>query len=108
LQNVHRGSHQVIVEGKFGGGYSGTRVILTPPIADDDSHKARKVTKLGPALELGREQDTYTQFVENVLPFCALPTRLFEPFGALRKSTWGQPQISEASTCLRFFYIAWR
>ena len=71
LQHVHRGSDQVIVEAEFGGGYSGTRVFLTLPIAVDGSRKARKVTKLGSALELRRERDTYAQFVENVLPFRA-------------------------------------
>jgi hypothetical protein len=71
IQHVHRGFGQVLVEKEFGGGYSGTRVLLTKPITTGDLPAARKVTKLGPATELRRERDRYECFVEDFLPFSA-------------------------------------
>jgi len=71
LQHVYRGFGQVLVEKEFGRGYSGARVFLTRPINKDDLPAARRVTKLGPAAELRRERDRYTQYVEDYLPFSA-------------------------------------
>lgn len=74
LQHVFRGFGQVFVEKEFGGGYSGTRVLLTLPVIPASAggfRAARKVTKLGPTLELYRERDNYAQYVQDFLPFCA-------------------------------------
>jgi len=70
LQHVHRNCRQVLVEKEFGGGYSGTRVLLTLPIAADGRRTARKVTKLGAAIELRTELDKYERYVGPNLPFC--------------------------------------
>jgi hypothetical protein len=72
LQHVFRGFGEVLVEKEFGGGYSGTRVLLTLPIASAEAgglRAARRVTKIGPALELRKERDNYMQHVQGFLPF---------------------------------------
>ncbi|MCP4545489.1 MAG: phosphotransferase [bacterium] len=75
LQHIHRGCDRVIVESEFGGGYSGTRVLLTLPLTADGARMAHKVSKLGLALGLRRERNIYKQFVEDFLPFCAAQVR---------------------------------
>ena len=72
LQYIHQGSSRVLVEKEFGGGYGGTRVLLTLPSTADGTPAARKVSKLGFALELHRERDNY-QLVKAFLPFCVAP-----------------------------------
>jgi len=76
LQHVYQGFDEVLIEKEFGGGYSGTRVLLALPVAPTEAgslRAARRVTKLGPALELRGEQDNYTQYVQGFLPFCVAP-----------------------------------
>lgn len=70
LQHVYRNFGRVLVEQAFTGGYSGTRVLLILPVTTDDRGAARKITKLGPALDLRRERDNFRQYVEDFLPFC--------------------------------------
>ncbi len=70
LQQLHRGCKKVLVEKEFGGGYSGTRVLQVWPI-EKDGPVARRVVKLGPALELSRERDNYEKHVKRHLYFCA-------------------------------------
>jgi hypothetical protein len=69
IQRVHPGCGKVLVEKEFGGGYSGTRVLLTLPVAADGRRAARKVTKLGPASALRKERDNYERYVGRDLPF---------------------------------------
>lgn len=75
LQHVHRGYGEVLVENEFGGGYSGTRVLLVLPVNADGRRSARKVTKLGPASELRRERDNYNKYVGDDLPHCVAQVR---------------------------------
>ena len=70
LQQVYRGFKQVLVEKQLGGGYSGARVLLALPVTKDGRHTARKVTKLGHAIELRRERDRFERYVGPNLPFC--------------------------------------
>lgn len=70
LQKIYRGFGRILVEKELGGGYSGTRVLLTLPVTDTGLSAARKITKLGTALELRQERDHYEQYVEDFLPFC--------------------------------------
>jgi hypothetical protein len=70
LQQVYRNFGRVLVEQAFTGGYSGTRVLLILPVTTDDRGAARKITKLGPALDLRRERDNFQWYVEDFLPFC--------------------------------------
>lgn len=70
LQHVHRNCGEVLIEKELGGGYSGAQILLTLPVAEDGRRTARKVTKLGPALELRREREKFEQYVESNLPFC--------------------------------------
>ncbi len=70
LQHVYRNFGRVLVEQAFTGGYSGTRVLLILPVTTDDRGAARKITKLGPALDLRRERNNFQQYVEDFLPFC--------------------------------------
>lgn len=69
LQHVFRGYDKVLVEERFSGGYSGTKVLLTLPVKGG-LNAARKVTKLGFTLELRRELENYEQYVKPFLPFC--------------------------------------
>jgi hypothetical protein len=73
LQQIYRGYAQVAVKKEFGGGYSGTRVLLTLPARASGRSTALRVAKLGPALELRRERDNYRQYVGDSLPYCAAP-----------------------------------
>lgn len=70
LQHVYRNFGRVLVEKAFTGGYSGTRVLLILPVTKDHRGAARKITKLGPALDLRRERDNFQEYVEDFLPFC--------------------------------------
>jgi hypothetical protein len=70
LQHVHRGCEEVLVEKEFSGGYSDARVLLTLPSVESGA-TARKVTKLGPTLEMRKEWENYKKCVEPFLPFSA-------------------------------------
>ena len=68
----------MLVEKEFGGGYSGTRVLLTLPIATDGRRAARKVTKIGPTSELRQERDNYERYVGRDLPFCVAQVKEYD------------------------------
>jgi hypothetical protein len=68
LQHVYQDFRQVIVEAELVGGLGGACVLLVVPVAKDDRPAARRVVKLGYALELRRERNRYKQYVEPVLP----------------------------------------
>jgi len=70
LQDVYRGFGRVLLEKELVGGYSGTRILMTLPVTDNGLSTARKITKLGTALELRQERDNYQQYVDDFLPFC--------------------------------------
>ncbi|MCL4299199.1 MAG: hypothetical protein KJ077_25925 [Anaerolineae bacterium] len=71
LQQVYRGYGRVLVEKEFGGGLGGAQVLQVLPIAPNGRGSARKVTKMGPAIELRQERDNYVKYVEEHLPFSA-------------------------------------
>jgi hypothetical protein len=81
LQQVYLDYDQILVEKEFSGGHSGTRVLLILPIKSSGRAAARKVTKLGPALELRREQDNYEQYVKDSLPFCTAQVKEYHEQG---------------------------
>ena len=70
LQEVYPDYQQIVVEKEFGGGYSGTRVLLVLPVDRDGRRVARYVTKLGPASELSRERNNYQRYAGRALPSC--------------------------------------
>lgn len=80
LQHVYEGYKEVLVEKEFGGGYSGTRVLLTLPIKTDGRRVARKVTKLGSADELREEHDNYKKYAGPDLPFCIAQVGEYYPY----------------------------
>jgi hypothetical protein len=75
LQNVHRGSTEIILEKEFDGGYSGTRVFLILPMKPSGTGNAQVVTKVGSPELLRRERDNYQTHLAQALPFSTTQVR---------------------------------
>jgi hypothetical protein len=69
IQNIYYKYAEVIIEKEFGGGFSGTHILLTMPIRSGGASDARKITKIGPSDELRQEKDNFDKNVKPILPF---------------------------------------